>query len=113
MHIATAEAVGTFSRPKSIICTLEECLKATAEYYKLTPKELRGNATWQPLARRRLLMIFIMRTTGGYSFPHIARFLARHHTTVMYACRKMQEGLTSDADLVRDHAAIIALLQRA
>ncbi|WP_143691162.1 helix-turn-helix domain-containing protein [Wohlfahrtiimonas populi] len=54
--------------------------------------------------------MFISRTLTKHSLPEIGRAFERDHSTVMHACRKIEDDLKTDYVLQRDYETIKATL---
>lgn len=89
---------------------LEDCFEVVCEYYRLDPGEVLSPTRKQPLAHHRQLMMHLMRRVG-YSFPVIARFMKRDHTTVMHACEVIETELGKGPSLKKDLDSIWTLLK--
>ena len=77
--------------------TIEEIQKKTAEFYKLDLRELHSTRRARRVARPRQVAMFLARELTSRSLPDIGRrFGGRDHTTVLHACRRIEELCKSD-----------------
>jgi chromosomal replication initiator protein len=85
--------------------TFAETAAATAAAFGLTDAEFMGRGQAQRLVRARHVFSIICREDLKESFPQIARFLARDHTTIMSGFKRGQA-------LIERDKALQALLSR-
>lgn len=91
--------------PPGQLIQLEFC-----ERYGITLAEMRGECRKRRFAHPRQEAMVAVRQRLGYSYPKIARlFGGRHHTTILYACRKA--GLP--VDLSQSEASKRGAMKRA
>jgi Bacterial dnaA protein helix-turn-helix len=63
---------------------------------RLGPTRVKGNA--QPAAFNRQVAMYLAKHVGGWSTPRIGKFYnGRHHTTVLWALKRIEAMRTSDA----------------
>lgn len=83
--------------------TVDEIQRLVSEHYKLRIPDLKGKSRTQPLVTARQLCMFLIKKHLDKSLVEIGRqFGGRDHTTVLSAVRKIDELLSSNADLKRD-----------
>lgn len=91
------EAIGSRSVHGDRRVTIEEIQKKTAEFYKLELRELHSTRRARRVARPRQVAMFLARELTSRSLPDIGRrFGGRDHTTVLHACRRIEELCKSD-----------------
>lgn len=91
------EAIGSRSSAAERRTTIEEIQRKTAEYYKLDLRELHSARRARRVARPRQVAMFLARELTSRSLPDIGRrFGGRDHTTVLHACRRIEELCRSD-----------------
>lgn len=93
-RILRARALETRRTP-----SFEETAAAVAEEFGLTPEEFRSRGQHQRLVRARHVFVMICRENLQESFPRIARFLGRDHTTMMSGYRRAQALVARDKAL--------------
>lgn len=79
--------------------TLDEILNTVASYYKLSPKDLKGQTRSQKLANARQIAIYICRELTNFSLNEIGDFFARRHPTIIYSYEKIKEDMQSNTSL--------------
>ena len=83
--------------------TLDAIKRATCAVFDVTKSDLEGKRKFQKLVRARQIGMYLAREMTTKSFPQIGySFGDRHHTTVIYAERKVAESLAEDAELAAD-----------
>ena len=91
------EAIGSRTTHSDRRVTIEEIQKKTAEFYKLDLRELHSTRRARRVARPRQVAMFLARELTSRSLPDIGRrFGGRDHTTVLHACRRIEELCKSD-----------------
>lgn len=86
------EALGMLTAPGGRKITIEEIQRKTAEFYKLDLKDLHSPRRARRVARPRQVAMFLARELTSRSLPEIGRrFGGRDHTTVLHACRRIEE----------------------
>lgn len=68
-------------------------LEAVSKALNASPDQLTRRRRTEPLAGARHIAMYLLRTDLKMSLPEIGRALRRDHTTVIYACRKIEEEL--------------------
>ena len=67
-----------------------DIIKVVADYYNISPDEIYGSSRQQAIAMARQIAMYIIREQTQLSLPKIGQlFSNRDHTTVMYACKKV------------------------
>jgi chromosomal replication initiator protein len=91
------EAIGTRAATSDKRVTIEEIQKKTAEFYKLDLRELHSARRARNVARPRQVAMYLARELTSRSLPDIGRrFGGRDHTTVLHACRRIEELCKND-----------------
>jgi len=71
-------------------CTLEAVVKTVADFYSLSPEEIKGRSRRQKVVKPRQIAMFLARQETKASLPKIGKALGnRDHTTVLYSLRKI------------------------
>ena len=74
-----------------------------AEYFHLRRTDLTGKRRLGSVVRPRQIAMYLARQTTTMSLPEIgAQFGGRNHTTVIHACRAVEEKMASDAQMHED-----------
>jgi chromosomal replication initiator protein len=90
--------------------SLEAVLRAVADYFSVSVRDLMGSKRAQKIVRPRQITMYIARETTAFSITEIGRqFGGRHYSTVMHACEKIESQRRSDPALESAIQAIISL----
>ena len=93
------------------LVTIENIQKTVAEYYKIKVADLLSKRRNRSVARPRQLAMLLAKELTSHSLPEIGdSFGGRDHTTVLHACRKMKELLTTNLDIQEDHRNLVRIL---
>ena len=91
--------------------TVENIQKTVAEHYKLRVSDLLSPRKTRNLARPRQMAMALCKELTEHSLPEIgAAFGGRDHTTVLYACRKIDALCATDGRLLEDKAKLLRSL---
>jgi chromosomal replication initiation ATPase DnaA len=66
---------------------VDATIREVADRHKLTPGDLTGPSHVKALFRARAEAMWIIYKNTKYSYPQVARFFNRDHTTVIRACK--------------------------
>lgn len=84
--------------------TMENIQKTTAEYYKIRVADLLSKRRNRSIARPRQVAMAISKELTNHSLPEIGdAFGGRDHTTVLHACRKIQELRKTEHRIEEDY----------
>ena len=90
--------------------SVEEIQKKVADYYGLRLADMHSPRRARPLARPRQVAMYLCKIMTEHSLPDIGRkFGGRDHTTIIHGIRRIEELMTTDADMARD----VEILKRA
>ena len=91
--------------------TIEKIQKTCAEYYNIKQSDMISNRRPRTIARPRQIAMALAKELTNYSLPEIGdRFGGRDHTTVLYACRRIDALRASDTDIAEDYKNLYRLL---
>jgi chromosomal replication initiator protein len=91
--------------------TLENIQKTVAEYYRVRVAEMLSKKRSRSIARPRQMAMSLAKELTNHSLPEIGdAFGGRDHTTVLHACRKVQELRAEDSRLNEDYVALLRTL---
>ena len=86
--------------PRAGQATIPGIQESVASYYDLSLQELTGESRAARIAWPRHLAIHLARELTGASLHEIgAAFGGRNHTTVLHACKRVSDRVSSDPDL--------------
>jgi len=84
--------------------SIDNIQRTVAEYFKIRVADLLSKNRSRNIVRPRQLAMAIAKEYTNMSLPQIGdKFGGRDHTTVLHACRKIEELLQSDAKVQEDH----------
>jgi len=99
-RIALADLLAVQGRAVSI----ENIQKTVAEYYSIRLADLSGKTRARSIARPRQLAMALAKDLTSKSLPEIGRaFGGRDHTTVLHACKKVEELKETDESFAEDY----------
>lgn len=76
----------------------DEILKAVAEFYNVTPKDIMGPHRSKGLSLARHVAMYLCRLTIRHvSYPDVGRMFNRDHTSIMHAYNRIANKRASDA----------------
>lgn len=91
------EVISKFVQDISDEISVEFVQKVVADYYKIQPKELKEKTRTKLIVIARQLSMYLAKTLCGKSLSEIGRsFGGRDHTTVLHACRSVEEMLQTN-----------------
>ena len=91
--------------------TLENIQKTVADFYRVRVNEMLSKKRSRSIARPRQVAMALAKELTNHSLPEIGdAFGGRDHTTVLHACRKIQELKSADGKLSEDYAALLRTL---
>ena len=84
--------------------SIENIQKTVADYYNMRVVDLKSKKRSRQIARPRQIAMSLAKELTNLSLPDIGdSFGGRDHTTVLYACRKVDELILSDARIREDY----------
>ncbi len=93
------------------LVTIDNIQKTVAEYYKIRVADLHSKRRNRSITRPRQLAMALCKELTNHSLPEIGdAFGGRDHTTVLHACRKIEELKESDQRMAEDHANLLRTL---
>jgi len=79
-----------------------EVVRRVAHHYGLTVKEIKSKNNSQQVVFPRKMAMYLLRQLTNLSYPEIGKvFNDKHHSTVMYAVKDIEERRAGDQDLER------------
>ena len=84
--------------------SIENIQKTIAQYFKITVSDLLSNRRTRSITRPRQLGMALSKQLTRHSLPEIGNaFGGRDHTTVLHACRKVEELRQQDLRFAEDY----------
>ncbi|MEO5971051.1 MAG: ORF6N domain-containing protein [Bdellovibrionia bacterium] len=81
---------------KSSNSTIDAIQKVVAMRYNLKIQELKSTTRSRRIALPRQIAIYLIRSLTDVSFKEIAAHFGKDHTTILYACRKIERLINKD-----------------
>lgn len=107
----TKEALRDLLALQDKLVTIENIQKMVAEYYKIRVADLLSRRRTRSITRPRQLAMALAKELTNHSLPEIGdAFGGRDHTTVLHACRKVEELRELDARFNEDYANLLRTL---
>jgi chromosomal replication initiator protein len=79
--------------------TIEQIQKKVADYYRLTPADLRSRNNAKSVAMPRQVAMYLSKSLTHASLPEIGRaFGGKHHSTVIHSIKKVEELRTKSSE---------------
>ncbi len=104
---AVEQIVAGTGQPTSRGTDLAAIMKRVCAAFGITQKELLGPSRLRRVLLPRQVAMYLARELAGLSLPRIGAAFGRDHTTVLHACRKIEEAMEGDMKL----AAVVKQLQ--
>ncbi len=93
------------------LVTVDNIQKTVAEYYKIKIADLLSKRRSRSVARPRQIGMTLAKELTNHSLPEIGdAFGGRDHTTVIHACRTINEMKTTDKDVLEDYNNLMRTL---
>ncbi len=93
------------------LVSIDNIQKMVAEYYKIKVSDLHSKRRSRSVARPRQVAMSLAKELTSHSLPEIGEaFGGRDHTTVLHACRKIEELKESNTDIAEDLKNLLRIL---
>ncbi|QCI24676.1 chromosomal replication initiator protein DnaA [Buchnera aphidicola (Rhopalosiphum padi)] len=93
------------------LVTIDNIQKTVAEYYKIKVADLLSRRRSRSVARPRQMAMAMAKELTNHSLPEIGdAFSGRDHTTVLHACRKIEQLREESNDIKEDFSNLIRTL---
>lgn len=90
------------------LISIENIQRTVAEYYKIRVSDILGKRRQRSIVRPRQIAMSLAKELTDHSLPEIGdAFGGKDHTTVMHACRVMEEKCETDARLREDWSRLL------
>ena len=91
--------------------SIDNIQKIVSDYYNIKLSDLLSNKRNRSLARPRQLSMSLAKELTTHSLPEIGEsFGGRDHTTVLHACRRINELRTVDTNIEEDYKKLVRAL---
>lgn len=93
------------------LVTMENIQKTVAEYYKMRVAELLSKKRNRSIVRPRQMAMALAKELTNHSLPEIGdAFGGRDHTTVLHACRKIEDLKICESRIMEDYSNLVRTL---
>jgi len=100
LEIAQKHLKNAYNTPRPANLSMDNVIRVIAEYFGLTPNDLKGKKRSQNIVSARQLAMYMGREMTEYSTTEIGQdFGGKDHTTVMYSIDKIKGKLLTDPTL--------------
>ena len=100
LDIARKQLRDFFASPNKKNITVDIIQRVVSDYFSLSYADLRGKKRTKAIAFPRQLAMYLARDMTEYSTTEVGyEFGGRDHTTVMYACQKIDDRMKTDSTL--------------
>jgi chromosomal replication initiator protein len=107
----TKEALRDLLALQDKLVSIDNIQKTVAEYYKIRVADLHSARRTRSITRPRQIAMALAKELTGHSLPEIgSSFGGRDHTTVMHACRKVNELKESNLRIAEDYSNLWRIL---
>ena len=104
----TQEVLQDLLRANDKRVTIDEIQKKVAEHFNIRIADMHSARRARAVARPRQIAMYLSKQLTARSLPEIGRKFSRDHTTVMHACKKIEELCANDRAFLED----VELLRR-
>lgn len=95
-----ADLISSFSSAQQKEVTFDKIVQTVAQSLDLNENEIIRKGRKKEVALARQIVMFLLRSELNYSFPTIGQKLGgRDHTTVMYACKKIELDIKNNQEI--------------
>ncbi len=92
--------------------TIEDIQKTVSNYYHVKVSDMLSKKRTRVIARPRQIAMSLAKELTTQSLPAIGNaFGGRDHTTVLHACKTINELKQADANMAQDYEALIAIIR--
>lgn len=93
------------------LISIDNIQRTVAEYYKIKISDLLSKRRSRSVARPRQVAMALAKELTNHSLPEIGNaFGGKDHTTVLHACRKIEELKKIDVDILEDYKNLLRTL---
>jgi chromosomal replication initiator protein len=112
VEIAQQQLKDVFASPKQPNMSIDNIIRVTADYFSLSPNDLKNKKRSQNIVFPRHLAMYIAREITEYSTTEVGQaFGGRDHATVMHGCQKIEERIRSDPTMDSTIQTLIRMIK--
>ena len=95
----TNQAIADILLHKEKVLSIEYIQEIVSKYFRISVEDLKGSRRSSDVAYPRQIAMYLCRNVAQISLPKIgAGFGKRDHSTVMHACKKIEEDMKTDTN---------------
>ena len=83
--------------------TAELIINEVCRFYSIDSAVLRGTQKNKTTAEARQVAMYLIRKLAEMSYPDIGKEFGKNHTTVMYACNRIEQELSNSGSGMQDN----------
>jgi chromosomal replication initiator protein len=95
------QALAGTGQPTSAAPGVSEIVKRVAAAFGVTEADLLGASRLRGVMRARQVAMYLARERTGLSLPRLGAAFGRDHSTVLHACRKVEDDTANDLTLAK------------
>jgi chromosomal replication initiator protein len=100
LEVATSQLRDFFANPNQKNISIDIIQRVVAEYFNLSPNDLRGKKRTKAVVFPRQLAMYLAREMTEFSTTEVGiEFGGKDHTTVMYACQRIENMIKTDSTI--------------
>jgi chromosomal replication initiator protein len=112
LELAKKVLLDMFDAPSARRVTVDLVQRVVANHYQVTPSDLKSSMRNRKVTLPRQVAMYLVREMTNLSLPDIGRkFGGRDHTTVMHACKRVEQNQGKDLELQENLLKIRELIQ--
>ncbi len=112
VEVAQQQLKNSFSANQSANITIDRVQRVVAEYFNVTPADLKGKKRTKQVTFPRQVAMYIIREITDFSTTEIGlEFGGRDHTTVMHSCQRIEDRMKGDPTLEPAAAELIRTIK--
>lgn len=100
------DAMKNYDSGSSPIINEDTIVNACAKFYGMAASDILGDRRTKDVSRARQVCMYLLREILGLSHLKIGKFLDKHHTTIMYGIREVEDSIKKDADYAQEISTI-------
>ena len=94
-----AEALADYLARADSAITLGDIEAVVAAYFGITPADIHSTRRTRTVSAARMVAMFLARRHTRMSYPEIARYMGKNHSSAVLAVQRMENILAGDGDL--------------
>jgi chromosomal replication initiator protein len=93
------KTLGDLYTPREREVSIDKIQKRIAEHFRIKASDIMGRGRSRSIVLPRQIAMYLSRVLTKHSFPEIGTFFGnKDHTTVLFACRKIEAQISRDPE---------------